>query len=1157
MAELDTLELVISANANEATQALDKLSSRLESVSDLLGSIANGSMQGFSNNVNELVSAIRSLSSADTKGIKRLSNLPTLIDNLGNSLNTIEATNLTNIGYGLESFADAMNAFKGIRTDTFERVATGLNEITKVSGDYANVATYIGELGNSLAMFSTVSSSVTDASVALKNLTHVLRIFGKDGVKEASANIPGFTENVRLLVEGLSKIEPVGEDVQKTLQAVADVLRETRVASKTVKATSNNIEKASKSMGKGLINISYAMGKFYASFGYVRKWAKDIWSVVESSMNYVETYNYFNVITGKIESEFGNAGLESAEAFTDNYRDEMAKLVRKMTGYSLGLNGELVNTGKIGLGADANQLLNFQARISSITNSVGLLGEQSEITTKALSMLSNDLASLTNQDVDVVMDNLTSGLVGMAKTMYKYGIDITSANLEQIAMNEGIEKSVSEMTQAEKMQLRLIAILKQSKASWGDMAETVGSVANQYRIFQQQTNNLGRTLGSVFLPIIQRVLPYINGVVVALNNLMTAIGTATWGETWLKDLNDGIGSGYVDTGLDDLADDADNATDSIEKLKTSVRGFDELNIVNTGNSSNTDDINRTIDLTETLSRYMKDYESVWETAISNMNNKAEILAETITKKLNLKDLGESLGGFNASLKELVDTVSPITDAFGGSIISFLTELTSTSFTTLSGIVDIVTELFDIAPNTALEATGLALGKVVGSLVTLAGINKAIDIVKALQGFFATKIATSDVTFGKLEAVLLIMAGLQGIREMGTEFNLNALIGGVDLSELEKISQALANYKSIEEGITALGENSRLLDLFNAWSELNSNLENLTDNEKGLLKTYADQIKTAFPEATKYINEQGEAYKGAYAELKKLVELEDLRIKRDAAEGVKKNLYTEQIELGFTLKDSEGEIEKLYQNALNRFGKAFVGDDAEGFARLIKYYYENPLDNLEKIFIGGGSNRNMLEDVIKNYGEVFSNYIDALDRYNSMNEKLNAINDIIAEIDESIEDISKSELTVNVEPALKQLDRVQKKVEQLYLDNLPLDFSEKAIEEIEKAMKAETVKGYGIVNQTIKPDTSIKTSSVKAELSKAQVGYDVWKNPSKMSDYMVESIAQGVSDAIQKKTQEMELNVKLTLDPLSKNFFTAMQQEATLYTNRTGNAPFAN
>ena len=75
-----------------------------------------------------------------------------------------------------------------------------------------------------------------------------------------------------------------------------------------------------------------------------------------------------------------------------------------------------------------------------------------------------------NIDYADVMGNLQSGLIGQSRALYKYGIDITNATLQTYAYEMGLSKAVSEMTQAEKMQLRLIAILDQSKVAWGDLA---------------------------------------------------------------------------------------------------------------------------------------------------------------------------------------------------------------------------------------------------------------------------------------------------------------------------------------------------------------------------------------------------------------------------------------------------------------------------------------------------------------------------------------------------------------------------------------------------------------------------------------------------------------------------------------------------------------
>ena len=83
------------------------------------------------------------------------------------------------------------------------------------------------------------------------------------------------------------------------------------------------------------------------------------------------------------------------------------------------------------------------------------------------------MSSFRNVDMKTVMTNLQSGLIGQSRALYKYGIDITNATLQTYAYKNGIKKAVSEMTQGEKMQLRFLAILDQSKVAYGDLAHSI------------------------------------------------------------------------------------------------------------------------------------------------------------------------------------------------------------------------------------------------------------------------------------------------------------------------------------------------------------------------------------------------------------------------------------------------------------------------------------------------------------------------------------------------------------------------------------------------------------------------------------------------------------------------------------------------------------
>lgn len=489
----------------------------------------------------------------------------------------------------------------------------------------------------------------------------------------------------------VSGIDKISKSLSGTSSTAQNVIQSTNNLQKFSGAIDVLIGKSSKA-GKSLSTFSQIAGSFYANCFLLVRGVKKLWSGVESSMDYVETFNYWNVTLDKIGKEFGNQfddyGKDSAEAYVKSFRDRLKELTAKMTGYQIGDAGDLTLTGGMNLGLDPEQMMNFQARIGAVTNSVGLIGETSINTAKALSMLSADMSSFTNQELSSVMTNFQSGIIGQSRALYKYGIDITNATLQTYAYENGISKAISEMTQAEKMQLRLIAILDQSRVAWGDQANTLNSVANQYRITKQQISNLARTLGNLFLPIVKNVLPVINAMVMSLNRLFTTLGFHFFGSEWLKELQDGTSKGF--TGIEGLGDEADDvsnglneAANAAKKLKNATLGIDELNIINpntdSGYSGNESGAGSGIDFSDAISEALKNYETVWDKAFAESENKAQKIADAICGAFQRGDY-EGIGtyisnGISSALEKINwESTYGIANNFGTGFAQFLNGL---------------------------------------------------------------------------------------------------------------------------------------------------------------------------------------------------------------------------------------------------------------------------------------------------------------------------------------------------------------------------------------------------------------------------------------------------------------------------------------------------
>lgn len=654
MADLDRLEIKIETSATAADEALKGLSDKLDKIANSLKGVNNSGLVGFANGIEKLGKSMQTVNSVKTTDFTRLAKNIEKLSNLNTAgLNTV-SSGLILFGKSLANFGAAAKSAESISVMAKNISKLGGKNVQNAIEIMPRLAEALKGLMTTLAQAPNVSKNVIQMTKALAELTNALKGAQNGGSGNGGGN---GSDNVNKLSAAFSRL-------------------------------TGNITRSSISMK----SFAQMAGRFYVNCFLIIRAIKRLGKAINTSMDYVETYNYFAVTMDKIGREFSDMyaqyGYGSAEAYATSFTDRMNELTRKMTGYKVGGNGELTLTDSIGLALDPEAIMNYQSSLAAVTNSVGLIGENSINISKALTMLSADMSSLKNIDLQTVMTNFQSGLIGQSRALYKYGIDITNATLQTYAYNFGLSKAVSEMTQAEKMQLRILAILDQSRVAWGDQANTINSVANQYRIMKQQLSNLARTIGNLFLPIVQKVLPVVNGFIIALQRLFTMLGFKLWGGNWLKDTMDGISGGYADDSLSALGDDADDTADSLgnaakaaEKLKTTVLGIDELNINapqdESGSGSSTGGTGDSIDLSNAIAGALADYESVWDEAFKNAQNRAQEYADMFTdifRRIGNGELGQMIT--NALNRINWDSVYEGARSFGTGLADFLNSLVS-------------------------------------------------------------------------------------------------------------------------------------------------------------------------------------------------------------------------------------------------------------------------------------------------------------------------------------------------------------------------------------------------------------------------------------------------------------------------------------------------
>lgn len=781
-AEIDRLEIEVEAQATKANNALDKLVGNLERLAGSLGSIDGNSFLGFSKGISDISSAMQGLKSAD------------------------------------------------IRKTDFNRLAKGIAELTSLdTSGLSRTANAMNGLADSIMGYEAVANSAE----AVGNLAKGISKLGNKSVITAIDNMPKLATALNSMMNTLSKAPTVSSNLINMTTALAGLANQgSKVGSTTRSMTSSlngysaSAQRASKS-SKGLASV---FGSLYANFFWVKRGADKLWSSIETSMDYVETLNYFDAAFGQVAesavSQWEDAGAESAEAYYKSFSDRAKQLTSKMTGFSVKEDGTLQATGQPSLGIDPEKLMNYQATFGQMASSMGVTAETSLKLSQALTEIGGDLASVKNLDFDKVWNDMASGLAGMSRTLDKYGVNIRNVNLQQKLYELGIQANITALNQNDKALLRAIILLDSTKYAWGDLATTINQPANQLRLIESNFQNLSRTIGNLFLPMVSKVLPYVNAMVIALQRLATWLGNLLGID--LSNVTSSVADSSFDFGS--IADEAEAATEAVNKLQKGIRKFDELDVITTssGSSSGSGGLDSGL-LDDAFNKSFEEYQKAWDEAFANMENKAQDLADKIEKffapvKKIFQDLFD--GDFFAAGQDTSKLVAGIFNWFADAIAAV--------------------DWYKIGHNIGEFLNGIEWGEVfmaAGNFLETA-IDAAVDLWKG--SFNADPIATAIVS-------ALVVAKFLGLDNVLKDKIAKAIPSKLNLSNGVKIVLLAATFvigfnvgkeigkalfpddKEIYENFTWFGDggffdtivNTDIPTLLDAWDNLN---KDITDND---------------------------------------------------------------------------------------------------------------------------------------------------------------------------------------------------------------------------------------------------------------------------------------------------------------------------------------
>ena len=308
-----------------------------------------------------------------------------------------------------------------------------------------------------------------------------------------------------------------------------------------------------------IINALQKTFNFSAILLGVKQTLTTLKDMTNASVDYTETANLFSVSFGK--------GLKGLNQYYEQALDFQERLEEK-------------------LGVNIEESMRYQALFNSMTKSMGLGANYAYTLSENMTKLGYDLASLYNIDPESAMTKLRAGLAGQTEPLRELGLDITEQSLKPILQelnitnSDGELRSIRNMSQAEKTILRYIAVLKQAQIAQGDFARTMDSPANQLRIFNAQVTAFKRNMGNLWQGILGGILPYVNAVMMVINELLKMVAKLFGFEVSSQPANIS-----ASVGADDLANDLGTAGKKAKELKAQLMGFDEINNINLDNNT--------------------------------------------------------------------------------------------------------------------------------------------------------------------------------------------------------------------------------------------------------------------------------------------------------------------------------------------------------------------------------------------------------------------------------------------------------------------------------------------------------------------------------------------------------------------------------------------
>lgn len=415
-------------------------------------------------------------------------------------------------------------------------VLTSLQGNSRAMGQLSSLSNSLAKLG-SIPKLTGLQSAVRE----LKKLPEVMNDLN-------GSDINAFATKIKALSTAL-------EPLAKQLNEVGTAFNKLPTNIKKVVTATNSITRATKEHTNALdgqkVNLMATIYNLQAYLGAIHFVGDAIARVMSDAIEW-----------DGIQFRFGRAFGEDAEMVLE-YAEKVSRELR----------------------INKQQFMQYSSLYGSLLSGFGMAQEQVTTISVGLTELSYDIWAAYNDRYKTLEDAseaVRSAITGEIEPIRNAGIALTEASMQEYLDSIGMATtSIEKLSEAQKSEVRYAVMVNSAMQQGivGTYASEMNTAEGTVRTFTQQLKTLGQALGSLFLPILTAVVPWLSAFVELLTEGIAALA-GFFGIDFQKiQWGDPKGMKQTAAGAGATADALGSAAKSAKAMRDYTMGFDELNVI--------------------------------------------------------------------------------------------------------------------------------------------------------------------------------------------------------------------------------------------------------------------------------------------------------------------------------------------------------------------------------------------------------------------------------------------------------------------------------------------------------------------------------------------------------------------------------------------------